>query len=68
MRADGRAKTPFAALSRSVVGVLGRTLIVNTPGSPKAAMESFEAIAPVLDHALDTLAGPFEHAAAGERA
>jgi molybdenum cofactor synthesis domain-containing protein len=68
MRADGRAKTPFAALSRSVVGVLGRTLIVNTPGSPTAAMESFEAIAPVLDHALDTLAGPFEHAAAGERA
>jgi cyclic pyranopterin phosphate synthase len=68
MRADGRAKTPFAALSRSVVGVLGRTLIVNTPGSPKAAMESFEAIEPVLDHALETLAGPFEHAAAGERA
>jgi molybdopterin adenylyltransferase len=63
MRADGRAKTPFAALSRSVVGVLGRTLIVNTPGSPKAAMESFEAIAPVLDHALETLAGPFDHAA-----
>jgi molybdopterin biosynthesis enzyme MoaB len=55
-------------LSRSVVGVLGRTLIVNTPGSPKAAMESFAAIEPVLDHALETLAGPFEHAAAGERA
>jgi len=68
MRADGRAKTPFAALSRSVVGVLGRTLIVNTPGSPKAAMESFAAIEPVLDHALNTLAGPFEHAAPGERA
>jgi molybdenum cofactor synthesis domain-containing protein len=67
MRADGRAKTPFASLSRSVVGVLGRTLIVNTPGSPKAAMESFEAIVPVLEHALETLAGPFEHAAAGER-
>ena len=64
MRAEGRAKTPFASLSRSVVGVLGRTLIVNTPGSPKAAMESFEAIVPVLEHALDTLAGPFDHAAA----
>jgi molybdenum cofactor synthesis domain-containing protein len=61
MRADGRAKTPFAALSRSVVGVLGGTLIVNTPGSPKAALESFDAIAPVLDHALETLAGPFDH-------
>jgi molybdopterin biosynthesis enzyme MoaB len=64
MRAEGRAKTPFASLSRSVVGVLGRTLIVNTPGSSKAAMESFEAVVPVLDHALETLAGPFDHATA----
>ena len=64
MRAEGRAKTPFASLSRSVVGVRGGTLIVNTPGSPKAAMESFEAIVPVLDHALETLGGPFDHAAA----
>jgi len=63
MRAEGRAKTPFAALSRSIVGVRGRTLIVNTPGSPKAAMESLEAIVPVLDHALETLAGPFDHGA-----
>lgn len=61
MRADGRAKTPFAALSRSVVGVIDRTLVVNTPGSPKAALESFDAIVPVLDHALETLAGPFDH-------
>src|SRR6478672_8819474 len=60
MRADGRLHTPFAALSRSVVGVRGRTLIVNTPGSPKAAMESLDAIVPVLDHALETLAGPFD--------
>jgi molybdenum cofactor synthesis domain-containing protein len=63
MRADGRTKTPFAALSRSVVGVAGGTLIVNTPGSPKAAIESLDAIVPVLDHALETLAGPFDHAA-----
>jgi molybdopterin adenylyltransferase len=62
MRADGRAKTPFASLSRSVAGVIGRTLVVNTPGSPKAAIESFDAIVPVLDHALETLAGPFDHA------
>jgi molybdopterin adenylyltransferase len=66
MRAEGRAKTPFASLSRSVVGVRGRTLIVNTPGSPKAALESLDAIVPVLDHALETLAGPFDHAAAGD--
>jgi len=64
MRAEGRAHTPFASLSRSVVGVRGRALIVNTPGSPKAALESLDAIVPVLDHALETLAGPFEHAGA----
>lgn len=63
MRADGRAKTPFAALSRSIVGVRGRSLIVNTPGSPKGALESLEAVIPVLDHALETLAGPHDHGA-----
>lgn len=62
MRAVGRAKTPFADLSRGVVGVRGRTLIVNLPGSPKGALESLEAIAGVLEHALDTLAGPYDHA------
>ena len=67
MRADGRVRTPFAALSRSVVGVVGRTLVVNTPGSPKAALESLDAIVPVLDHALETLAGPFDHATASTR-
>jgi molybdopterin adenylyltransferase len=61
MRAEGRRHTPMADLSRAVVGVLGRTLIVNLPGSPKGAMESLEAIIPVLDHALETLAGPFDH-------
>jgi molybdopterin adenylyltransferase len=61
MRAEGRAKTPFASLSRAVVGVRGRTLIVNTPGSPSGAAESLEAIVPVLDHALETLAGPHDH-------
>lgn len=65
MRAEGRASTPFAALSRGVVGVLGRTLIVNTPGSPKGALESLTALVPVLDHALETLAGPFDHGPGG---
>jgi molybdenum cofactor synthesis domain-containing protein len=62
MRAVGRASTPFADLSRGVVGVRGRSLIVNLPGSPKGALESFDAIAAVLEHALDTLAGPYDHA------
>ena len=62
MRASGRANTPMADLSRGVVGVRRGTLIVNTPGSPKGALESFEAIEPVLEHALETLAGPYDHA------
>ena len=58
MRADGRRSTPFAALSRGLVGVRGGTLIVNLPGSPKGALESFETVVPLLDHALETLARP----------
>ena len=61
MRAAGRASTPFADLSRGVVGVIGRTLVVNLPGSPRGAIESLTAIEAVLDHALETLAGPFDH-------
>jgi molybdenum cofactor synthesis domain-containing protein len=63
MRAAGRRSTPMADLSRGIAGVRGSTLIVNVPGSPKAALESLEAIVPVLAHALDTLAGPYDHAA-----
>jgi len=66
MRAAGRASTPLADLSRAVVGVRDRTLIVNVPGSPKGAIESLEAILPALDHALETLAGPHDHDAAAD--
>jgi molybdopterin adenylyltransferase len=65
IRAAGRAKTPMADLSRGVVGVLDRTLVVNVPGSPRAALESLEALEPTLRHALETIAGPFDHGAAG---
>jgi molybdenum cofactor biosynthesis protein B len=65
MRAAGRAKTPMADLSRGVVGVIGRSLVVNVPGSPKAALESLAALEPTLGHALETLAGPFDHGAEG---
>jgi molybdenum cofactor synthesis domain-containing protein len=61
MRADGREKTPLAILSRAVVGVRGRTLIVNLPGSPRGAVESLATLEPVLGHALETLRGPFDH-------
>jgi molybdopterin adenylyltransferase len=65
MRADGRARTPMAILSRAVVGVRGRTLIVNLPGSPRGALESLAVLEPVLDHALETLRGPHDHAGWG---
>jgi molybdenum cofactor synthesis domain-containing protein len=61
IRADGRRSTPFAALSRGLAGARGVTLIVNVPGSPRGAIESFETLAPLLDHALETLAGPHDH-------
>jgi molybdopterin adenylyltransferase len=64
MRADGRRTTPFAVLSRGLVGVRGATLVANLPGSPRGAAESLEILVPLLDHALETLAGPFNHEAA----
>jgi molybdopterin adenylyltransferase len=65
MRAEGRRHTPMADLSRAVVGVCRGSLIVNLPGSPTGAIESLESIVPVLDHALETLAGPFDHSVTG---
>lgn len=62
MRAAGRARTPLADLSRGIVGACGPALVVNLPGSPRGAVESLEAIEPVLSHAVETLAGPFDHA------
>ena len=44
-------------LSRGVAGTLGGALIVNLPGSPKAAKESMELLIPVLPHAIELLAG-----------
>ena len=63
MRAFGRTHTPMADLSRGLVGVARGRLVVNLPGSPRAALESLEAIEPTLRHALETLAGPFDHGA-----
>ena len=51
------AKTPMTALSRGEAGTLGQTLIINLPGSPRGALEWFEAVADVLPHAIDTMLG-----------
>lgn len=57
MRAAGLAKTDRAMLSRGVAALRGKSLIVNLPGSPRAARESLEAVLPALEHGLMTLTG-----------
>ncbi len=53
MRAAGNRRTPYAALSRQVAGQRGRALIVNLPGSPRAAAESLESVLAILHHAVE---------------
>jgi gephyrin len=55
MLRDSLAVTPHAMLSRMVAGIRDQTLIVNLPGSPKAAQENLETILPALPHALALL-------------
>ena len=55
MRAESLKITPLAALSRSVCGARGRTLIVNLPGSVRGARENLAAIARTLPHAISLL-------------
>ncbi len=50
-------KTPLTYLSRGVAGVVGRTLVLTLPGSPKGAVEHAEAILDILPHAIDTAIG-----------
>jgi len=57
MRASSIKITPRAMLSRALVGVRQQTLIINLPGSPKAAKENFAVLQPVLSHAMEKLKG-----------
>ena len=57
MRAASLLITPKACLSREVAGIAQRTLIINLPGSPKAAIENIAAVLDVLPHGLGILRG-----------
>jgi molybdopterin adenylyltransferase len=57
MRSEGAKKTPGAMLSRAVAGIRGETIIINLPGSPRGAVESLDAIAELLPHAVAVLHG-----------
>jgi molybdenum cofactor synthesis domain-containing protein len=57
IRADAVTKTPHGLLSRGAAGILGRTLVVNLPGSPGGCRDGFAVLRPALGHAVHLLAG-----------
>jgi molybdenum cofactor synthesis domain-containing protein len=61
MRAEGRKKTKFAALSRGSAYTRGTCLIVTLPGSPRGAVDSLNAVCELIPHVVDLLHGRTEH-------
>jgi molybdenum cofactor synthesis domain-containing protein len=61
MRRFSAEITPHAWLQRGVAVIRGATLIVNLPGSRKAATENLTAVLPVIGHAVDLLRGRTAH-------
>lgn len=57
MRSAGMQITMRAMLSRAQAGIRGNSLIINLPGSPKAARENLEAVLPALAHGLEMISG-----------
>jgi molybdopterin adenylyltransferase len=55
MRISGAAHSAHAMLSRAVAGLRGKVLIINLPGNPKGALENFQTVVPVLEHAIQLL-------------
>lgn len=57
MRQTGLEITPRAIISRAIAGIRGTTLIINLPGSPKAALENLCAIWPAVPHTIEKIQG-----------
>ncbi|MDH4185009.1 MAG: MogA/MoaB family molybdenum cofactor biosynthesis protein [Nitrospinota bacterium] len=57
MRAASMRITPYAALSRGWAGFIKNALVLNLPGSPKAAVENLSAVFAALDHAVEKAMG-----------
>ncbi len=57
LRSEGARHTPLSWLSRSVAGVLDRTVVVALPGSPKSVQECFATLLPLLSHAIEIARG-----------
>jgi molybdopterin biosynthesis enzyme MoaB len=57
MRAASFAITPKSVISRGRAGIRKRSLIINLPGSRKAALENIQVILPAIPHAIDKIQG-----------
>lgn len=57
MRASSLSITPKAILSRGIAGIRKDSLIINLPGSPKAAVENLQAVLGVIPHGIEILLG-----------
>lgn len=61
LRSRSADRVPTSVLSRGLVGTIGRTLVVNLPGSTGGVRDGVAVLAPVLDHALAQLRGGGDH-------
>ena len=61
MRAKSFKRFPHAILSRSLAAVIGESLVICLPGSPKGAVECLEFVADAIPHAIELLEGHAKH-------
>ncbi len=57
LRRYGQQQTPYAVISRGLVGVAGRSLVVNLPGSTGGVRDGLAVLGPLLGHIVSQLRG-----------